>query len=66
MKDFNGLELRVGDDVATTVRGYADITKWKVIGFTPQKIKLSAGDNTIMKFPSQVSYVTKNRGEVQK
>lgn len=59
MKDFNGIELGVGDEVATTYHGYSDIMKFKVVGFTPQKIKLENGKRSVMKFPEQVSYIQK-------
>lgn len=42
MKDCTGKELKLGDKVAITAsRGYANLNITEVIGFTPQKVRVS-------------------------
>lgn len=42
MKDCTGKELKYGDKVAITAsRGYANLEITEVIGFTPQKVRVS-------------------------
>lgn len=59
MKDFIGNELKIGDAVATNRDGYTwSLEKVYVVGFTPQKIRLSYKKDeekgVFLKYPRQV------------
>ena len=55
MKDIFGRELKLGQTVATNLYGYTDrLVKATVVGFTPQKVKIECGGETILKFPRQL------------
>ena len=41
MNDFFGQELKIGDKVALTPHGYKNLVIGNVIGFTPQKVRIS-------------------------
>ncbi len=56
MKDVFGTEIMIGDTVATNLSGYTqELVVLKVIGFTPQKVRLARkGVEVCLKFPEQL------------
>ena len=57
MNDIMGNELHIGDTVVTSAYG-AQISRYTVIGFTPQKVRLSrVTDFSLLKYPSEVALV---------
>lgn len=55
MKDKRGRELQIGDTVVTTAaHGYIELVITKVIGFTPQKIRIVTSQGNGLRNPSQV------------
>lgn len=64
MKDCVGKEVKIGDGIATTCQGYADMSICKVLGFSRQKIQLEVIGNRqpgsgrrITKFPEQCAII---------
>ena len=48
MKDCDGKELKLGDKVAVTAgSGYASLRITEVIGFTPKKVRVTAGGGSL-------------------
>lgn len=44
MKDYLGIDIKEGDVVVYLEAGYRDFHKATVVGFTPQKVKISSID----------------------
>lgn len=67
MKDIAGVEIKIGDTVAGNIVGYADLRLYKVLSFTPKKVKLSFIDTRwgesrtefTTKFNNQVAVVNR-------
>ena len=68
MRDISGIELQIGDLIAATNIGYADLRRVFIVGFTPKKIRVdtkSSLDHGVYdpvietRFPYQVSFISR-------
>lgn len=57
-KDFLGHELRIGDPVAFILPNYRQLTKGKIIAFTPQQIRIEYTKRAGTKYEHVTTHLT--------
>jgi hypothetical protein len=59
MRDVAGKEMKVGDKVAVTTVGYAELSLRIVVGFSPKKIRIrNHKGETETRYPYQVAIIS--------